>query len=89
MPVISMFYGIIVLMYFRDSGTHKLPHIHVEYAERSAVISIPDGQLLEGSLPAGKLRLVQAWIELHQDELLADWKLAVQGMGIYKIEPLR
>lgn len=29
MPVISMFYGIIVMMYFFDDEQHKRPHIHV------------------------------------------------------------
>jgi hypothetical protein len=32
---------------------------------------------------------VQAWIALHADELMADWKLAVSGATPYKIEPLR
>ena len=51
--------------------------------------AIPDGEVLEGSLPRGKLRLVQAWIEIHQDELMADWQLAVSGQQPFKIEPLR
>jgi len=51
MPVISMFYGVIVLMYFMDRKKHKLPHIHVQYQDNEAVISIPEGKLLEGSLP--------------------------------------
>ncbi len=38
MPVISMFYGIIVMMHFFNDKRHRLPHIHVEYAEESAVL---------------------------------------------------
>ena len=79
MPVISMFYGVIVLMYFMDRKKHKLPHIHVQYQDNEAVISIPEGKLLEGSLPKSKIKLVHAWIEIHQDELMADWRLAIQG----------
>ena len=30
-----------------------------------------------------------AWIEIHKDELMADWDLAVNGQQPYKIEPLR
>ena len=89
MAVIAMFYGIIVSMYYLDSRQHHLPHIHVKYQEEEAVLSIPDGQLLEGKLKANKLKLVQAWIEIHQEELLADWQLASTGEAIFKIEPLK
>lgn len=88
MPVVSMFYGIIVSMYYVDNKQHKLPHIHVKYQDSEAVISIPAGDLLEGSLPPGKMRLVTAWVEIHRDEL-ADWELAVTGQQPYKIDPLR
>lgn len=65
MPVISMFYGLIVAMYYLDTKQHKLPHIHIKYAETEAVYQIPDGNLLECSLPANKEKLVKAWIEIH------------------------
>jgi len=70
MPVISMFYGIIVSMYFVDDRRHHLPHIHVRYQSDEAVFSIADGQMLEGSLPPGKARLVQAWIEIRHGNWL-------------------
>ena len=89
MPVISMFYGIIVLMYYFDNRKHHQPHIHVQYSDQEAVISIPDGSVMEGSLRTAKLKLVQAWIEIHQDELMADWMLAINGQPIFKIEPLK
>jgi hypothetical protein len=79
MPTISMLYGIIVAMYFVDQGRHKNPHIHVKYQEHDVVLAIPGGEILDGSLPANKLKLVQAWMEIHRDELLADWDLAVTG----------
>lgn len=53
-PIISMFYGIVVMMFFEDDGRHKKPHIHVEYQEHEAVFSIPDGKLLRGSLPPAR-----------------------------------
>ncbi len=53
------------------------------------VISIPDGQVLEGKLKPNKLKLVQAWVEIHKEDLLADWQLAVNGQQIFPIEPLR
>lgn len=89
MPVISMFYGVIVLMYYFDNRKHHQPHIHVQYSDEEAVVSIPDGNVIEGAIKAAKLKLVQAWIEIHRDELMADWRLAVNGQSVFKIEPLR
>jgi hypothetical protein len=79
MPTISMFYGIVIRMLFMDTKQHHLPHIHVEYQGQKVVISIPEGNVLEGSLPAKKLCLVQAWITIHEEELMANWALAVNG----------
>ena len=89
MPVISMFYGIIVSLYFQDNRRHHRPHIHVKYQEDEAVIAIPEGEVLEGTLPRGKMKMVLAWVEIHSDELMADWELAVSGQQPFKIEPLR
>ena len=89
MPVISMFYGVVVLMYYFDNRKHHKPHIHAQYAEEEAVISIPDGDVIEGSLRTAKLKLVQAWIEIHYEELMADGSLAVNGRQVFKIEPLK
>ena len=89
MPVISMFYGIVVMMFFLDNRKHKAPHIHVKYQDQEAVISIPDGMLIEGELKANKLKLVQAWVEIHQEDLMADWSIAVNGQHPVAIEPLR
>lgn len=89
MAVISMFYGIIVSLYFFDDRRHKLPHIHVSYQGQEAVIAIPSGDLIEGEIRSDKLKLVQAWIEIHRDEIMADWELASQGQAIFKIDPLK
>jgi len=88
MPIISMFYGIIIRMYLLDNVQHALPHVHAKYAELEASVRIDDGEILAGDLPRKQLRLVQAWIELHHDELLADWELAAAGEVPYKIAPL-
>ena len=89
MPVISMFYGIIVSLHFRDDRRHKRPHINARYQNCEAVVSIPTGSVLDGRLPPAKIRLLSAWIEIHKDELMADWELAVTGQQPYKIEPLK
>lgn len=85
MPVISMFFGIIVTINPED---HEPPHIHVRYQGHEAAFTF-DGEVLAGELPRKQRRLVQAWIELHADELEADWELAVNLERPFRIEPLR
>ena len=65
-----------------------MPHIHAEYQDKEAVMSL-DGDILSGSLPAKKLKLVQAWIEIHNEDLHANWKLLSEGKEFFKIDPLR
>ena len=66
-----------------------MPHIHVKYQGEEAVFSITDGEMIAGNLKSNKARLVQAWIEIHRDELMANWELAVNGQEIFKIDPLK
>jgi len=59
------------------------------YQDEEVVLSIPDGVILSGGLVPAKLKLVQAWIEIHKDDLMADWQLAASGQEVFKIDPLR
>ena len=59
MPTISMFYGIIVAMFFEDADRHNLTHIHVRYSGAKAVVSIADGSVLAGQFPPKQLKMVQ------------------------------
>lgn len=86
MPVISMFYGIVVRMY--NSGEHNPPHFHVEYQGHNAVFGL-DGELQKGEIPRKQARLISAWAEIHHDELLANWELASRKEPIFTIDPLR
>lgn len=76
-------------MYYLDTRKHHVPNIHVKYQDQEAVISISEGELLEGEIKANKMRLVLAWIEIHRDELMADWELASSGENVFKIDPLK
>lgn len=89
MPTISMFYGIVVMIYYYDNKQHNLPHIHVRYQDSKAIFAIETAEMIEGNLPNKQRRLVQAWMEIHKDELIADWELAVSGEQPYKIDPLK
>ena len=86
MPTISIFYGIVIQMFFDD---HALPHFHVKYAEFKAVIDINSLKLIEGELPRRALGLVLDWTELHRTELLEDWSLCQSKQLPKKIEPLK
>jgi hypothetical protein len=88
MPELSRFYNIVIKMLFKDTVQHNKPHVHVFYNEYEASIGI-DGDLLAGSLPVKEMRLVLAWLAIHEEELYAAWNKAVSGIPFEKIAPLR
>jgi hypothetical protein len=88
MPTISMFFGIIIRMYYAPKE-HNPPHIHAYFQDFSAVIHIEAAELAEGYLPSKQLRLVIAWIEIHKEELMADWQLCQNGEKPFSIDPLK
>ncbi len=89
MPTISMFYGILVSIFYGDTEQHHTPHIHVRYQGKKASIAIDDGRLLAGNFPPRQLRMVQVRIDIHRDELMADWELTVAGDEPFRIAPLQ
>ena len=86
MPTISRFYGIVIVMFFDDHGP---PHFHARHSEGSAKVRVDALEVLESTLARRQLRFVMAWAELHQDELLENWRLARLGETLHEIEPLR
>ena len=88
MPALSMFFGIIVRMQSEKGGKHNKPHIHALYGDDEIVVGI-DGEVLEGSLPNKQMKLLLAWMAIHEEELQANWKLLSAGDGYFKIDPLR
>lgn len=89
MPTISMFYGMLVSIFFEEGERHHTKHIHVRYSGQKASIAIEDGPVLAGNIPPKQLKLVQAWIEIHQDELFADWDLASNCELPFPVAPLQ
>ena len=88
MPTISMFYGIIIRMYYAPSE-HPPPHFHVYYGEYRATVDIQTCEITQGQLPKKQSRLVIAWAELHQEELMANWTLLMNGENPFNIRPLQ
>ena len=87
MPELSRFYNLVIRMLYADNRQHNKPHVHVLYAEYEASVGI-DGELLAGSLPAKQMRILSAWLAIHEDELYAAWNRAVRGEAPGKIQPL-
>jgi hypothetical protein len=85
MPVITMFYGIIITMYWDD---HLPPHFHASFGEYKDLFDL-DGNIIDGDFPTDKRKLVDAWIVLHKEELAANWELARDKENVMPIAPLK
>lgn len=81
-------FGIVVYTYRELGGKHKLPHVHAMFSGDEIVVSL-EGEILEGSIPKSKLKLLLAWMEIHKDELRANWDLLSAGEQSFRIDPLR
>ena len=88
MPTVSMFYGIIISMYWEKSGQHHTPHFHARYGEDKAEFNF-DGEIIAGPLPSKQASIVKAWTLIHQDELKANWQLLMNDETPYKIDPIK
>lgn len=86
MPTISMFFGIVIQMFWED---HAPPHFHALYAEHEVLINIKTLEVVRGSMPRRALALVLEWAQEHRNELLEDWELCVNRKPPKKISPLQ
>jgi hypothetical protein len=89
MPELSRFFGIIIRMYMEAGAPHHTPHFHAYYQANVAVFGIDPIELIAGDLPRKQRRFVEAWAEVHQAELIADWERLQAGELPEPIEPLR
>ena len=86
MPTISVFYGIIIQMFWNE---HAPPHFHALYGEHEALIDLRDLSVMRGSLPRRAMNLVTEWAADHRDDLMEDWNLCRQLQPPKPIEPLK
>jgi len=86
MPTLSMFFGIVIRVNPRE---HNPPHFHAQFQDREGSFDIATGEMSVGDLDQRQVRLVQAWWEIHQDELRANWDLVQKGEMHFKINPLQ
>jgi hypothetical protein len=88
MPELSRFFGIIIRMYAEFDVPHHTPQFHAYYQDDTAVIGIDPIELVAGNLPRRQMRLVEAWAELHQEQLAEDWRRLQSGEPPEPIPPL-
>jgi len=83
-----MFYGILIKMNWKDTGKHRAPHFHAFYGDYEATFGL-DGEIIIGNFPHKQGAFVKAWTLLHEDDLAANWKLALNGQTTFRIDPLK
>jgi hypothetical protein len=88
MPALSMFFGLIIGISYAPKE-YNPPHIHAEYQGEDATVDISSGAVIDGYLSPRHLRFVQARIEIHKEELFADWNLCRNGEEPFKTDPLK
>ena len=85
MPVISVFFGIVIRMFYRE---HGVAHFHAEHQGQQATFTF-DGKLLAGSIDSRTARrLIAEWAAAHGSELEANWERMTSGRALERIEPL-
>ncbi len=85
MPIISVFFGIVIRMFYRE---HGVGHFHADYQGQQATFTF-DGDVLAGSLRSRTaLRLVKEWATAHSAELEANWNRVKAGEPLERIPPL-
>jgi integrase len=87
--MISAFYGIVIAFCWTRGHAQKPPCVLARCHDAEASFSIPDNSILSGMLPFAKHVLVQAWIEIHREELLANWENGKADGEFFRIDPLR
>jgi hypothetical protein len=70
MPIIAVFNGIIVEIFFED---HDPPHVHAVYSSAKALVRLSDGEIFRGKLPRKQARLVKDWVRLRNVESMENW----------------
>ena len=85
MPRISIFFGIVVYMYYAE---HFPAHFHAVYEGSEAVFDF-NGNVVKGAMAPRAIGLVKEWATMHKGELQENWERARQNMPLNWIEPLR
>ena len=86
--VLSLFYGIVIRLKRNPKSTSQ-PHIHADFQGATARITLEPCEITQSNLPEKQARLVLAWVEIHKDDLLANWQLVQHGQTPVVIDGLK
>lgn len=89
MPILSTFYGLVVRMYAEGDGKHHTPHIHVTYQGVEYEIGLDGEDLSTPVLKGNRRKYLDVWMDIHKDELSANWDLLSAGDPAFRIDPLK
>jgi len=84
MALISVFYGILIYLY-KEGNRHGKPHVHAMYNEYKMSIAA-DGEILAGELPPKQQRIVEAWVSVHETDIIASWDALNKFNEVIKIK---
>ena len=85
MPIISVFFGIIIRMYYKE---HEPGHFHGEHQGQKGKFDF-SGTMIVGQIQSRTaLRLIREWAVSHQAELQANWERMKAGQPLNGIGPL-
>ena len=85
MPTVSIFFGIIIRMFFKD---HRPPHFHAEHQGEKATFDF-NGKIIAGNISSKTaLRLIKRWAIENKKDLKENWINVELGKPLNIIKPL-
>ena len=74
-------------MFYNEIERHHKPHLHARYNEFKSTYDLESNKL-NGEMPTKQDKLIQAWIQIHKEELNSLWILMQEENKYFKIKPL-
>ena len=85
MPVISLFFGIVIRMHYRE---HEPRHFHAEHQSQQGKFDFEGNQTVGNITSKNALELIRQWAQLHRAALDANWSKIKAGQPLDRIPPL-
>jgi len=85
MPVVATFFGIVVLMHYRE---HEPKHFHAEHQAREGKFDFEGSQTVGNITSRNALELIRQWASLNRGALESNWSKIKAGQPLDRIPPL-
>ncbi|WP_230976835.1 DUF4160 domain-containing protein [Pseudothauera rhizosphaerae] len=89
LKMIAAFYGVVVAFVTGRAWRGRPPFVMAQWQGAEAGVDVASNTVISGFLPEHKLVLVRAWVEIHREELLANWHAGGPEGEFFRMEPLR